>query len=68
MLWPNPVSETLKISSVSPLSRIVVYSINGTKIKELTLPGTETSGQELFWAICNGGNYLIQVIQQKGES
>jgi hypothetical protein len=68
VIWPNPVSETLSISSVSPLSRIVVYSMNGTKIKELTLPGTEVSGQELFLGDLQRGNYLIQVINQKGQS
>ena len=68
VIWPNPVSETLRISSVSPLSRIAVYSMNGTKIKELTLPGTETSGQELFLGDLHPGNYLIQVVNQKGQS
>jgi 1,4-alpha-glucan branching enzyme len=68
VIWPNPVSETLSISSVSPLSRIVVYSMNGTKIKELNLPGTETSGQELFLGDLQRGYYLIQVVNQKGQS
>jgi hypothetical protein len=42
--------------------------MNGTKIKELTLPGTEVSGQELFLGDLQRGNYLIQVVNQKGQS
>ena len=68
VIWPNPVNDIIKISSVSPLSRIVVYSMNGTRIKELTLTGTETSGQELFLGDLQHGNYLIQVVNQNGKS
>ncbi len=68
VLWPNPVSETLKISSALPLSRIIVYSMTGSILKEVNLPGTETSGQELYLGDLQRGNYLIQVINKKGKS
>lgn len=68
VLWPNPVSETLKISSALPLSRIIVYSMTGSILKELNLPGTDTSGQELYLGDLQRGNYLIQVITNKGKS
>ena len=68
VVWPNPVNETLKISSASPLSRIVVYSMSGSKLKELTLPGTETSAQELFLGDLQRDNYIIQVVNKKGKS
>jgi len=68
VLWPNPVSETLKISSALPLSRIVVYSMTGTIVKEVNLPGSDTSGQELYLGDLQRGNYLIQVITNKGKS
>ncbi|MCK9640103.1 MAG: alpha-amylase family glycosyl hydrolase [Prolixibacteraceae bacterium] len=68
VVWPNPVSEILKISSTSPLSRIVVYTMNGSKIKELNLPGTETSAKELFLGDLLRGNYVIQVISKEGKT
>jgi 1,4-alpha-glucan branching enzyme len=68
VVWPNPVSETLKISSALPLSRIVVYSMSGSKLKELNLPGTETSAQELFLGDLQRGNYIIQVVSKKGKT
>jgi len=68
VIWPNPVSDFVKISSVSPLSRIIVYSISGSVIKELTLPGTETSAQDLFLGDLQRGNYVIQVISKEGKT
>jgi 1,4-alpha-glucan branching enzyme len=68
VVWPNPVGETLNITSVLPLSRIVVYSMSGAKMKEIPLPGTETSGQELFLGDLQRGNYLIQVVNKMGKS
>jgi 1,4-alpha-glucan branching enzyme len=68
VVWPNPVGETLRISSVSPLSRIAVYSMTGSKIKEITLPGTESSPQELYLGDLLRGNYVIQVTGKDGKS
>ncbi len=67
VVWPNPVSETMQISSASPLARILVYSITGVKMKEITLTGTETSGQPLFLGDLLRGNYVIQVVDSKGK-
>ena len=67
IVWPNPVSETMNISSASVLSRIIVYSMNGSKIKELVLTGTETSGQEINLGDLLRGNYVIQVVDKKGK-
>jgi hypothetical protein len=68
VVWPNPVSDILKISSSAPLSRIVVYSMSGSKMKELTLTGTESAGRELFLGDLAKGNYLIQVIGKNGKA
>ncbi len=68
VVWPNPVSETLKISSSSPLSRIAVYSMSGVRIKELSLSGSEGSAQELYLGDLLQGNYVIQVISKAGKS
>ena len=68
VLWPNPTSEIIKISSTTPLSRIVVYSITGSKIKELNLPGTETSAQELSLGDLQRGNYIIQAVSKEGKT
>ncbi len=68
VVWPNPVSETLNISSVSPLSRIAVYSMTGSKVKELNLPGTDTSAQELSLGDLQRGNYIIQVVSTEGKT
>ena len=67
VIWPNPVSEILKISSVTPLSRIVIYAMNGAKVRELNLPGTESAAQELNLGDLVRGNYIIQVVSKKGE-
>lgn len=68
VIWPNPVSETLKISSVTPLSRIVVYALNGAKVKELNLPGTENGEIELNLEELARGNYIIQVVSKLGRT
>ncbi len=68
VVWPNPVNETLKISSASLLSRIVVYSISGVKIKELIFPEAESSAQELFLGDLQRGNYVIQVVGKEGKT
>ncbi len=68
VLWPNPVSDYLKIVSVSPLSRIVVYSMLGSKIKEMSLPGTDSSAQDLYLGDLQRGNYVIQVISKQGKT
>ena len=68
VVWPNPVNETLKISSASPLSRIVIYSMVGSKVKELNLPGTDTSAQELFLGNLQRGGYVIQVFSKEGKT
>jgi len=68
VVWPNPVNETLKISSASPLSRIVIYSMVGSKVKDLNLPGTDTSAQELFLGNLQRGGYVIQVFSKEGKT
>ncbi len=68
VVWPNPMSETLKISSTLPLSRIIVYSMAGAKMKEVILPGTEITAEELYLGDLQCGSYLIQVIDKKGKS
>jgi 1,4-alpha-glucan branching enzyme len=68
VVWPNPLNDYLNISSVLPLSRIVVYSMAGSIIRELTLPGTESTARELFLGDLFRGNYLIQVISKDGKS
>jgi 1,4-alpha-glucan branching enzyme len=67
VVWPNPLSDYLNISSVLPLSRIVVYSMTGSKVKEQTLPGTESTVREFFLGDLLRGNYLIQVISKDGK-
>jgi 1,4-alpha-glucan branching enzyme len=67
-VWPNPVSDILKISSVSPLSRIIVYSMSGSKMKELNLTGTESAARELYLGDLSKGNYLIQVVGKSGKT
>jgi hypothetical protein len=68
VLWPNPISEIINISSTTPLSRIIVYSITGSKIKELNLPGTETSAQEFYLGDLQRGNYIIQAVSKEGKT
>jgi len=68
VVWPNPVSEILKISSATPLSRIVVYSMSGSIIKELTLSGSENSAQDLNLGELSRGNYIIQVVSKQGKT
>ena len=68
VIWPNPANDWVKISSTSPLSRIIVYSMIGSKMKEMILPGTETSAQQLFLGDLHQGNYIIQVIGKNGKS
>ena len=41
--------------------------MNGSKMKELDLPGTETSGQEIYLGDLLPGNYVIQVVDKKGK-
>ncbi len=67
VIWPNPVSDFVKISSVSALSRIIVFSMGGSVVKELTLPGTDTSAQDLFLGDLRRGNYVIQVVSKEGK-
>ncbi len=67
VLWPNPVSETMNISSSSALSRIIVYSITGSKMKELILTGAEATSRELFLGDLQRGSYVVQVIDKKGK-
>ena len=68
VIWPNPVSEILKISSSTPLSRIVVYSMSGSKIKELSVSGSENSAQDLNLGELSRGNYIIQVVSKLGKT
>jgi hypothetical protein len=68
VIWPNPVNEILKISSSAPLSRIVVYSMSGSKIKELSVSGSENSAQELNLGELSRGNYIIQVVSKQGKT
>jgi len=42
--------------------------MTGTIVKEVNLPGSDTSGQELYLGDLQRGNYLIQVITNKGKS
>ena len=36
-LYPNPITNALYIDSKIPLTKIVIYSLNGTRIKEIDL-------------------------------
>jgi len=68
VVWPNPIRDILKISSSSPPSQLVVYSNSCTKMKEITLTGTESAARELYLGDLSKGNYLIQVVDNKGKS
>jgi phage-related protein len=58
----------MKISSALPLSRIAVYSVSGSKVKELTLTGTESSARELYLGDLSAGTYVIRVFDNKGKA
>ncbi len=67
VVWPNPVSETMQISSSVPLARILIYSVAGLKMKEFNLSAAGASAQEIFLGDLLRGSYVIQVIDQKGK-
>ena len=67
VLWPNPVNDYLKISSDIPLSGISVYSVLGSKMKEVILSGSEASATELYLGDLQRGSYIIQVIGKGGK-
>ncbi len=67
VVWPNPVNDYLKISSSAPLKGILVYTITGSKIREVVLPGNGTTPSELYLGDLQRGNYVIQVVAKNGK-
>lgn len=65
--WPNPVNDYLKVTSPSPLREIIVYSMVGSKLKEVLIPGIESSPAEIYLGDLKRGTYLVQVVGKDGR-
>lgn len=60
LLWPNPVSDVLRIQSESPLQQVVVYNMWGEVVLKKSL--NNLTNAELNVAELASGHYLIQCI------
>jgi len=68
LIWPNPSSDHIKVTSDQKNQSISIFSISGVKAKEFklsTIPGVEN---ELFIGDLYPGIYLLQVQNEDGKT
>lgn len=63
--YPNPVNETLHVSSKSKIARVEVYNLLGKKVKVQEVNGLST---DLKTTQFSQGMYLVRVYDEKGNS
>jgi hypothetical protein len=63
-VYPNPASELIRITSDQSFEKVVIFSVQGQKIKSSTMPGKEIC---LSVGEMEHGIYMIEAIMTNGR-